>query len=108
MNTKTQYPTTETVLRYFEDNAPAYWRISYEYPDFIGVWHSAFISDEQFIFIGDTNGYFAFNDQGMDKVSGAMENLYTPAEIFASFWKQIKEFYPDLVTSKNSSEGIKI
>ena len=49
MNTKTQYPTTETVLRYFEDNAPAYWRISYEYPDFIGVWHSAFISDEQFI-----------------------------------------------------------
>jgi len=108
METKTKYPSTEAVLNYFEENAPAYWRISYEYPDFIGVWHGAFISDFEFIFIGDTNGYFAFNDQGMDKVSGAMENLYTPKEIFVSFWKQMKEFYPNLVINTNFPEGIEI
>jgi hypothetical protein len=84
------------VLKEMEKNCPAWWRLSYEYPDSIGVYHGSFISDDQFIMFGDVNGYFAFNDVNADKVCGSMEGIYEPAEIVASFWQQIKEIYPDL------------
>jgi hypothetical protein len=71
--------------------------LSYEYPDFIGVWHPAFISDEQFIFIGDINGDFGFNDQHADKVCGHMEGITDAGQIVFSFWEQMKEFYPELL-----------
>ena len=92
-----EYPKVHEVLEVMQENAPAYWRISYEYPDSIGVYHPSFVSDDQFIMFGDVNGYFAFNDVPADKVVGSMEEIYTPEEIVKSFWNQIANFYPQLI-----------
>jgi hypothetical protein len=92
-----EYPTVIKVLEEMEKDVPAYWRVSYEYPDSIGVFHPSFISDDQFIMFGDVNGYFAFNDVPADKVLGSMEFIVKPAEIVAEFWKQLAEFYPTLI-----------
>ena len=92
-----KYPTVEEVLEEMQKTNPIGWRLTYEYPDSIGVWNNEFTSDDQFIMFGDVNGYFAFNDQPADKVTGSMENIYSPQEIVQSFWNQLKEFYPELV-----------
>jgi hypothetical protein len=96
MKTELDYPPVHIVLKEMEKDCPPWWRLSYEYPDSIGVYHPSFISDDQFIMFGDVNGYFAFNDVYADKVCGSMERIYEPAEIVASFWQQMKEIYPEL------------
>ncbi len=98
MKTELNYPSVSIVLKEMQENARPYWRITYEYPDCIGVWHPSFISNEQFIFLGDINGHFGFNDEPADKVNGSMEGITDPAEIVSSFWAQLKAFYPDLIT----------
>jgi hypothetical protein len=92
-----EYPTVEEVLEEMQKTNPIGWRLTYEYPDSIGVWSDEFTSDDQFIMFGDVNGYFAFNDVPADKVVGSMEEIYTPEEIVKSFWNQIANFYPQLI-----------
>jgi hypothetical protein len=92
----TEYPTVEKVLDEMQKTNPVGWRLTYEYPDSIGVWHNDFTSDDQFIMFGDVNGYFGFNDVPADPICGSMEGVYEPAEIVKSFWDQMKEFYPEL------------
>ena len=96
------YPTVEDVLEEMQKTNPIGWRLTYEYPDSIGIWHSDFTSDDQFIMFGDVNGYFAFNDVNADKVCGSMENIYEPAQIVKSLWTQLKEIYPDLFVKENN------
>lgn len=93
---KTKYPTPEQVRIATKESAPEGWTISAEYPDFIGVNHPTF-TDEQFVFIGDVNEHFGFNDQPADVVCGDMEGLTDPKEIAASFWRQLAAFYPELL-----------
>ena len=100
-----KYPSVYEVLEVMKEDCPPNWRLSYEYPDCIGVWHPAFISDEQLIFIGDINGDFGFNDQPADKVTGHMEGITDAGQIVFSFWKQIKEFYPELLKNWNENCG---
>jgi hypothetical protein len=97
---ETNYPTPELVRNATKETAPEGWIISAEYPDFIGVNHPSF-TNEQFIFMGDVNGHFGFNDQPADIVCGDMENLFDPKEIAASFWKQLAAFYPELLKGEN-------
>jgi hypothetical protein len=91
-----QYPTPEQVRIETEKLAPKGWTISAEYPDFIGVNHPTF-TNEQFVFMGDVNEHFGFNDQPADIVCGDMEGLTDPKEIAASFWRQLADFYPELL-----------
>jgi hypothetical protein len=93
---ETNYPTPEQVRNATTETAPEGWTISQEYPDYIGVTHKSFY-DSQFIYFGDTNGHFAFNDEFADPICGSMENLTDPKEIAASFWKQLSAFYPELL-----------
>jgi hypothetical protein len=90
----TNYPTPEQVRNAIRETAPIGWVISHEYPDFIGVTYPTF-TDEQFIFAGNVNGHYGFNDQPADVVCGDMENLTDPKEIAASFWRQLAAFYPE-------------
>ena len=96
MKTELKYPMVSDVLKEMQETCPPYWRLSYEYPDSIGIWHPSFISDEQFIMFGDVNEHFGFNDTNADKVCGYMEGIYDTAEIIKSFWAQIAEIYPEL------------
>ena len=96
---KTKYPTPEQVRIAITKTAPVGWVISQEWPDFIGVNHPSF-TDEQFVFVGDVNEHFGFNDQPANVICGDMEGLTDPQEIAAEFWRQLAKFYPDLVKEK--------
>lgn len=88
------FPTVEEVLEATKETAPKGWTVSHEYPDCVGITHPTF-TDDQFIMLGDVNGYFAFND--CLNVCGDMEDLTDAQEIAESLWQQIAEIYPDLV-----------
>lgn len=89
-------PTVLQVLKETQETAPVGWVVSYEYPNDIGVNHPTFTNDE-FIFFGNINGDFSFNDSFSKGVCGYMANLTDPKEIAASFWKQLAYFYPELL-----------
>jgi hypothetical protein len=88
--------SVEAVLNATQEIAPKGWTVTAEYPDSVGVTHPT-LTDDQFIMLGDVNGYFAFNDAFNSGANGAMENLTNAAEIAANFWQQIAAIYPDLV-----------
>ena len=91
-----QYPTPEQVRKETAKLAPKGWTVSHEYPDQIGVTHQS-LDDFQFISFGNVNGHFSFNDVYADPICGSMESLTDPKEIAESFWKQLGEFYPELI-----------
>ena len=95
-----EYPAVEIVLNEMQKNTPEGWKVTHEYPDNIGVCCDSFTSDSHFIMLGDTNGFYLFNDE-MGEVVGDMEKITNPAEIVASFWEQLKKFYPDLLKGAN-------
>jgi hypothetical protein len=89
-----EFPTVAEVLDATKETAPKGWTISHEYPDCIGVTHSS-LTNDQFIMLGDINGFFAFND--CLSVCGDMEELTDAQEIANSFWQQIAVIYPNLI-----------
>jgi len=108
-----KYPTVEQVLKATQDLAPKGWTVSAEYPDSVGVHHSD-LTDDQFIMLGDVNGYFAFNDAFSEGCGGSMEGITAPAEIAAIFWVEVGKHYPELtqerdgITAEQLLEVIKI
>ena len=91
-----KYPSVEQVLKATQDLAPKGWEVTYEWPDQIGVYHPT-LTNDQFIFFGDINGFFTFNDAFSDGCGGYMEGLTDPKEIAESFWQQVSTFYPNLI-----------
>lgn len=90
------YPAVTRVLPYVKEHAPKGFVITYEYPNDIGVWHKNWKRDEQMIFLGDVNGYYAFNDQFADEVSDSIgENFKDPEEIAKRFWELLTAYYPN-------------
>ena len=51
--------TVEEVLNATKETAPKGWTVSHEYPNCVGVTHLTF-TDEEFIMLGDINGFFSF------------------------------------------------
>lgn len=92
-----KYPRVIDVLDRMREDCPPYWRLEYEYPDFISVFHGSFVSDSQLIFIGDVNGCIGWNDFMADQFAGDAEGVYEIKEIIRLFWAQVHEKYPDLV-----------
>ena len=90
-----KYPSVKTVYDLMTDDAPAFWAISYEYPDTIGVRHPSFVNDYQFINFGDINGFFAWDSGANDY--GDMEGITDAGQIVNLFWQQIKKLYPELL-----------
>ena len=99
MNQELKYPTHQEVITALEATAPTGWVVSNEY-HFIGVNHQA-LTQNQFIAVGNVDGYYGFNDEDADTIWGDMENITDPAEIANEFWYQLEEFYPKLFKEQN-------
>ena len=99
MNQELKYPTHKEVREALETTAPTGWTISDEY-HFIGVNHQA-LTQNQFIAVGNVDGYYGFNDEDANEVIGDMEGITDPAKIAESFWIQLSKFYPELFKEQN-------
>jgi hypothetical protein len=91
--------TVEEVLNATKETAPKGWTVSHEYPNCVGVTHLTF-TDEEFIMLGDINGFFSFNDTDAETICGDMEDLTDAKEIAESFWKQVGATYPQLMEKR--------
>jgi hypothetical protein len=93
MKTENKYPKVSDVFEVVKNTAPSSWVVSYEYPDDIGVKHPT-LTNDNFILLGDVNGYFAWNDSV--GTGDQLENIYEVTEIASTFWEQVSKIYPDL------------
>lgn len=95
MKTSLNYPNAGEVLKELRENTPAYWRVELEYPAWISVTHSSFISDTQDISLGNSDSFWGWNDQLQH--GDNMEGVTDTAEIVRLFWEQVAEIYPELL-----------
>jgi hypothetical protein len=92
--------TVYEVLELTEKLAPKGWTVNHEFPNSVGVHHPT-LTDDQFIMLGDVNGYFSFNDVPATTVCGSMENMTAAAEIAATFWVEVGKHYPELTQERD-------
>jgi hypothetical protein len=92
--------TVYEVLEATEYIAPKGWTVNHEFPNSVGVHHPT-LTDDQFIMLGDVNGYFSFNDVPATTVCGSMEGLTAAAEIAATFWVEVGKHYPELTQERD-------